>query len=84
MHQKHPRETSYSTSFASVENLESIETSGVSPYLEKVDESTLRLFYNSIEVMGLAVSLCDYEFNCEIQGVLNFISDLTMVETVME
>ena len=77
-----PRETSYSTSFASVENLESIETSGVSPYLEKVDESTLRLFYNSIEVMGLAVSLCDYEFNCEIQGVLNFISDLTIVETV--
>ena len=32
--------------------------------------------------MGLAVSLCDYEFNCEIQGVLERMSDLTIVETL--
>ena len=77
-----PQETSYSTSFASIENLTSLDKDGVSPHLEKVDNKTLRLFYNSIEVLGLAVSLCDYNFNCEIQGVLERMSDLTIVETL--
>ena len=76
-----PQETSYKTAFASIENLTSLGKEGVSPHLEKVNDTTLRLFYNSIEVMGLAVSLCDYEFNCEIQGVLERMSDLTIVET---
>ncbi len=78
-----PQETSYETTFASIQNLTSLGKEGVSPHLEKVNDTTLRLFYNSIEVMGLAVSLCDYEFNCEIQGVLERISDLTIVETDM-
>ena len=75
------QETSYSTSFASIENITSLGEDGVSPHLEKVDEKTLRLFYSSIKVKGIAVSLCDYEFNCEIQGSLQRMSDLTIIET---
>ena len=44
------QETSYSTSFASIENIRSLGEDGVSPHLEKVDEKTLRLFYSSIKV----------------------------------
>ena len=51
------QETYYATSFASVENIRSLDEDGVSPHLEKVDEKTLRLFYSSIEVKGIAVSL---------------------------
>ena len=75
------QETSYSTSFASIENITSLGEDGVSPHLEKVDEKTLRLFYSSIKVKGIAVSLCDYQFNCEIQGSLQRMSDLTIIET---
>ena len=75
------QETSYSTSFASIENIRSLGEDGVSPHLEKVDEKTLRLFYSSIKVKGIAVSLCDYQFNCEIQGSLQRMSDLTIIET---
>ena len=81
--------TSYKYSVSKLEGVETWNVSrrilgkeGVSPHLEKVNDTTLRLFYNSIEVMGLAVSLCDYEFNCEIQGVLERMSDLTIVETL--
>ena len=76
------QETSYTTSFASIEDITSLGTDGVSPHLEKVDDKTLRLFYSSIEAKGIAVALCDYEFNCEIQGVLQRMSDLTIVETI--
>ena len=76
------QDTSYSTSFASLENITSLGQEGVSPHLEKVDDKTLRLFYSSVEVGGVAVSLCDYEFNCEIQGALQMMSDLTIVETI--
>ena len=75
------QETSYSTSFASIENITSLGEDGVSPHLEKVDEKTLRLFYSSIKVKGIAVSLCDYQLNCEIQGSLQRMSDLTIIET---
>ena len=76
------QETSYTTSFASVENIRSMDKDGVSPHLEKVDDKTLRLFYSSIEVKGIAVSLCDYELKCEIQGALERMSDLTIIETL--
>ena len=38
------QETYYATSFASVENIRSLDEDGVSPHLEKVDDKTLRLF----------------------------------------
>ncbi len=76
------QETYYATSFASVENIRSLEEDGVSPHLEKVDDKTLRLFYSSIEVKGIAVSLCDYELKCELQGALQRMSDLTIIETL--
>ena len=76
------QETYYATSFASVENIRSLDEDGVSPHLEKVDDKTLRLFYSSIEVKGIAVSLCDYELKCEIQGALERMSDLTILETL--
>ena len=76
------QETYYATSFASVENIRSLDVDGVSPHLEKVDDKTLRLFYSSIEVKGIAVSLCDYELKCEIQGALERMSDLTIIETL--
>ena len=76
------QETSYSTSFASIENITSLGEDGVSPHLEKVDEKTLRLFYSSIKVKGIAVSLCDYELNCELQGALERMADLTIIETI--
>ena len=46
------QETYYTTSFASVENIRSLDKDGVSPHLEKVDDKTLRLFYSSIDVKG--------------------------------
>ena len=76
------QETYYATSFASVENIRSLDEDGVSPHLEKIDDKTLRLFYSSIEVKGIAVSLCDYELKCELQGALQRISDLTIIETL--
>jgi len=76
-----PQASSYQTSFASIENITSLEMSGVSPYLEVIDNEKLRLFFNSIEIMGLGVSICDYELNCELQGVLQRISDLTLINT---
>ena len=76
------QETYYATSFASVENIRSLDVDGVSPHLEKVDDKTLRLFYSSIEVKGIAVSLSDYEFKCELQGALERMSDLTIIETL--
>ena len=76
------QETYYATSFASVENIRSLDEDGVSPHLEKVDDKTLRLFYSSIEVKGIAVSLCDYELKCELQGALQRMSDLTIIETL--
>jgi len=75
------QETSYSTSFASIKNITSLGEDGVSPHLEKVDDKTLRLFYSSVKVKGIAVSLCDYQFNCEIQGSLQRMADLTIIET---
>ena len=76
------QETYYTTSFASVENIRSLDEDGVSPHIEKVDDKTLRLFYSSIKVKGIAVSLCDYELKCELQGSLQRMSDLTIIETL--
>ena len=55
---------------------------GVSPHMEVVDDTTLRLFYSSMEAGGLAVDLCDYNLNCTRQGAVERIQDLTIVETV--
>ena len=63
-----------------VENIKSIDYYGTSSHLEIVDESTLRLFYNDFG--GVAVFLCSLDFNCEFQGSIQFITDLTLVETV--
>ena len=63
-----------------VENIKSIDYYGTSSHLEIVDESTLRLFYNDFG--GVAVFLCSFDFNCEFQGSIQFITDLTLVETV--
>ena len=64
-----------------VENIKSIDYYGTSSHLEIVDESTLRLFYNDFG--GVAVFLCSFDFNCEFQGSIQFITDLTLVETVV-
>ena len=63
-----------------VENIKAIDYYGTSSHLEIVDESTLRLFYNDFG--GVAVFLCSFDFNCEFQGSIQFITDLTLVETV--
>ena len=63
-----------------VENIKSIDYYGTSSHLEIVDEWTLRLFYNDFG--GVAVFLCSFDFNCEFQGSIQFITDLTLVETV--
>ena len=63
-----------------VKNIKSIDYYGTSSHLEIVDESTLRLFYNDFG--GVAVFLCSFDFNCEFQGSIQFITDLTLVETV--
>ena len=76
------QETYYTTSFASIKNIRFLDKDGVSPHLEKVDDKTLRLFYSSIKVKGIAVSLCDYELKCELQGALQRMSDLTIIETL--
>ncbi len=62
-----------------VKNIKSIDYYGTSSHLEIVDESTLRLFYNDFG--GVAVFLCSLDFNCEFQGSIQFITDLTLVET---
>ena len=63
-----------------VENISAIDYYGTSSHLEIVDGSTLRLFYNDFG--GVAVFLCTFDFNCELQGSIRFITDLTLVETV--
>ena len=67
---------------ASIVNIASLNQEGVSPHLEVVDSTTLRMFYSSEEAGGLAVDLCDYDLNCTRQGVVDFVQDLTLVETV--
>ena len=67
---------------AVLSNISNMNTRGVSPHMEIVDSSTIRIFYSSLDVMGLAVDLCDYELNCTRQGVVNRVQDLTLVETV--
>ena len=67
---------------ASIVNIISLNQEGVSPHLEVVDSTTLRMFYSSEEAGGLAVDLCDYDLNCTRQGVVDFVQDLTLVETV--
>ena len=69
---------------AVLSNISNMNTRGVSPHMEIVDSSTIRIFYSSLDVMGLAVDLCDYELNCTRQGVVNRVQDLTLVETVDE
>ncbi len=63
-----------------VENIKAIDYYGTSSHLEIVDESTLRLFYNDFG--GVVVFLCTFDFNCELQGGIQFITDLTLVKTV--
>ena len=67
---------------ASIVNITNLNQEGVSPHLEVVDSTTLRMFYSSEEAGGLAVDLCDYNLNCTRQGVVDFVQDLTLVETV--
>ena len=59
----------------------SLNQDGVSPHLEVVNSTTLRLFYSSLSANGLAVDLCDYDLNCTRQGAIERIQDLTIVET---
>ena len=56
---------------AVLSNISNMNTRGVSPHMEIVDSSIIRIFYSSLDVMGLAVDLCDYELNCTRQGVVN-------------
>ena len=67
---------------ASIVNIASLNQEGVSPHLEVVDDTTLRMFYSSEEAGGLAVDLCDYDMNCTRQGVVKFVQDLTLIKTV--
>ena len=67
---------------ASIVNIKSLNQEGVSPHLEVVDSTTLRMFYSSEEAGGLAVDLCDYDLNCTRQGVVDYVQDLTLVKTV--
>ena len=82
--QVYTKDTSDSSSpvdqVVTVENIKSIDYYGTSSHLEIVDDSTLRLFYNDFG--GVAVFLCSFDFNCEFQGSIQFITDLTLVETV--
>ena len=48
---------------ASIVNITSLNQEGVSPHLEVVNSTTLRMFYSSEEAGGLAVDLCDYDLN---------------------
>ncbi len=63
-----------------IENIKPIDHYGTSSHLEIVDESTLRLFYNDFG--GVVVFLCNYDFDCETQGTIRFITDLTLIETL--
>ena len=53
---------------------------GVSAHLEAIG-SGYRLFYASTTAGGQVVSMCDANFSCENQAVLQRMSDLTVVET---
>ena len=63
-----------------IENIKPIDHYGTSSHIEIVDESTLRLFYNDFG--GVVVFLCSYDFVCETQGTIRFITDLTLIETL--
>ena len=63
-----------------IENIKPIDHYGTSSHLEIVDDSTLRLFYNDFD--GVTVFLCSYDFDCEKQGTIRFITDLTLIETL--
>ena len=71
--------TSDKDSLAKIQNLQSLEFFGTSPHLERVNDSTVRLFYNDLG--GVAVLLCSNDLNCETQGSIQFITDLTIVQT---
>lgn len=62
-------------------NFSSLETEGVSPHLEVVDDDTLRIFYSSFAAGGLVVAECTLNFECETTEVLQRMSDLTVVTT---
>ena len=57
-----------------IENIKPIDHYGTSSHMEIVDESTLRLFYNDFG--GVVVFLCSYDFDCEKQGTIRFITCL--------
>ncbi len=63
-----------------IENIKPIDHYGTSSHMEIVDDSTLRLFYNDFG--GVVVFLCSYDFDCEKQGTIRFITDLTLIETI--
>ena len=63
-----------------IENIKTIDHYGTSSHMEIVDDSTLRLFYNDFG--GVVVFLCSYDFDCEKQGTIRFITDLTLIETI--
>ncbi len=66
---------------ATLLDIKTLNQDGVSPHLEIVDNTTLRLFYSSLSANGLAVDLCDYDLNCVRQGAIERIQDLTIIET---
>jgi hypothetical protein len=66
---------------ATLLNIKTLNQDGVSPHLEIVDNTKLRLFYSSLSANGLAVDLCDYDLNCVRQGAIERIQDLTIIET---
>ena len=66
---------------ATLLDITTLNQDGVSPHLELVDNTTLRLFYSSLSANGLAVDLCDYDLNCVRQGAIERIQDLTIIET---
>ena len=66
---------------ATLLDIKTLNQDGVSPHLEIVDNTTLRLFYSSLSANGLAVDLCDYDLNCVRQGAIERIQALTIIET---
>ena len=66
---------------ATLLDITTLNQDGVSPHLEIVDNTTLRLFYSSLSANGLAVDLCDYDLNCVRQGAIDSIQDLTIIKT---
>lgn len=69
-----------SESWGELGEIVSLSKEGVSAHLERID-SGYRLYYASMAEGGQVVALCDGDFQCQAENVLDRIADLTVVET---